>query len=57
MILCDETVSTTVVVSVTETAVVPFHGIDIVSAVDFVGGDVIAIVSAVDDRYKSDFSI
>ncbi len=52
-----ETVSATVVVSVTETAVVPFNGIDVVSAVDFVGGNVIAVVSAVDERYKADFSI
>ncbi len=57
MILCAETVSATVAVCVTEVAVVPFNGIDIVSTVDFVGGDVIAVVSTVDERYKADFSI
>ncbi len=57
VILCAETVSATVVVSVTEAAVVPFNGIDVISAMDFVGGDVIDVVSAVDERYKADFSI
>ncbi len=53
MILCAEAVSDTVVVSVIETAVVPFNGIDVVSAMD----DVIAVVSAVDEKYKDEFSI
>jgi hypothetical protein len=57
VILCAEAVSDTVVVSVTETAVVPFNGIDVVSAMDSVGGDVVAVVSAVDERYKDEFSI
>ena len=57
VILCAEAVSATVVVSVTETVVVPFNGIDVVSAMDFVAGDVIAVVSTVDERYKADFSI
>ncbi len=57
MILCAEAVSDTVVVSVTEPAVVPFNGIDVVSAIDFVGGDVIDVMSAVDERFKADFSI
>ncbi len=52
MILCAEAVSATVVVSVTETVVVPFNGIDVVSA-----GDVIAVVSTVDERSKDEFSI
>jgi len=51
VILCAEAVS------VTETAVVPFNGIDVVSAIDFVGGDVIDVVSAVDERFKAEFSI
>jgi hypothetical protein len=46
-------VSATVVVSVTETVVLPFNGIDVVSAMD----DVIAVVSAVDERYKDECSI
>ncbi len=46
MILCAEAVSDTVVV-------VPFNGIDVVSAMD----DVIAVVSAVDEKYKDEFSI
>ncbi len=57
VILCAEAVSATVVVSVTETVVVPFNGIDVVSAMDFVAGDVIAVVSTVDERYKDEFSI
>jgi hypothetical protein len=55
VILCAEVVPDTVVVSVTETAVVSFNGIDVVSAIDFVGGDII-VVSAVDERFKADFS-
>ncbi len=57
VILCAEAVSATVVVSVTDTADVPFNGIDVVSAMDSVGGDVIDVVSAVDERYKDEFSI
>ena len=51
VILCAEVVCATVVVSVTEP--VPFNGIDVVSAIDFVDGVVIAVVTAVDDLIPS----
>ncbi len=51
VILCAEVVCAAVVVRVTET--VPFNGIDVVLAMDFVDGDVTAIVSAVDDLVPS----
>ncbi len=51
VILCAEVVCAAVVVSVTET--VSFNGIDVVLAMDFVDGDVIAVVSAIDDLIPS----
>jgi len=51
VILCAEVVRAAVVVSVSET--VPFNGTDVVLAMDFVDGDVIVVVSAVDDLISS----
>ncbi len=51
VILCAEVVCAAIVFSVTEA--VPLNGIDVVLVMDFVDGDVTAVVSAVDDLIPS----